>query len=81
MREDQFTKLFKYMTNRFDKLEAKIDSKADETKVDKILGLLDAMAVQQEIDQHERLAMSNQLDRHEKWHHKAAKKLNLNLGY
>jgi hypothetical protein len=65
MSDDQFTKLFKYMTKRFDELESKIDAKADDAKVDRVLGLLDAVTKQQEVDQHERLAMNNQLDRHE----------------
>lgn len=58
---DQILKLYQHMEQRFGELETKVDAKADDSKVDKMLGLLDAMAKQQETEQHERLAMNHQL--------------------
>lgn len=75
MSEDQFTELFKYMTEHFAKIEAELARKADDSKVDRILNLLDRSMKQGEIDEHERLAMAHQLDRHEDWITKAASKL------
>jgi hypothetical protein len=89
MTEDKFrdilnqelAKFIGQINRRFDGLEKQVASKADDAKVDKVLGLLDAIAKQQEIDQHERLAMNHQLDRHERWHHQAADKLGMKLDY
>jgi hypothetical protein len=44
-------------------------------------GAIDSVAKQQQTDQHERLAMNNQLDRHEHWHHQTADKLGMKLDY
>jgi len=69
MSDDQFTKLFKYVERRFDEVEARLDARFDkqDARIDSILGALDAIAKNQEIEEHERLAMSHQLDRHERW--------------
>jgi tryptophan synthase alpha subunit len=48
MSQDEFTKLFTYMEQRFDALEAKIDDKADKKQVDSLIGLVDTIAKNQE---------------------------------
>lgn len=42
-------------------------------KIDKVYNLLDAAAKQREIDNHERAALSAQVDRHEIWVQQIAK--------
>jgi len=44
MSVDEFTKLFRYMTKRFDVIEKKLDEKADKTDMQRALGLLDSMS-------------------------------------
>jgi len=72
-------KLYKHTEVRFDRIEKKLDEKADKADVDRLIGLMDSMIKKQEIDEHERLAMNHQLDRHERWHHQAAKKFGVEL--
>lgn len=64
MSDDQFAKLFKYMTERFDKLDAQ---KADKVDIDRFYALLDADLTQRETDEQERRFMARQLDRHHSW--------------
>ncbi|WP_152991211.1 hypothetical protein [Frankia sp. R43] len=40
MNDDQFTRLFKYMNERFDTLEAKLDAKDDRDQLDSLAGEL-----------------------------------------
>jgi len=79
MSDDQFTKLFKYMSRRFDDIEAALATKADRSATDRIYNLLDSVAKQQEIDTHERLALTSQIDRHERWISQVAEKINTDL--
>lgn len=69
MSDDQFTKIFKYMEKRFDEVTAHFDARFDrqDARIDSILGALDTLAKDHEVKEHERLAMSHQLDRHERW--------------
>ncbi len=75
MSEDEFTKLFKYMSKRFDKIDATLVAKANQKDMDKVLGLLDSLAKRQEINDDERLVMGHQLDRLDKWTHELADKI------
>ncbi len=56
MSADEFTKLFKYMEERFDR----IDERFEDTngRIDQILNAVDALAKRQEIDEEERLVMA-----------------------
>ena len=75
MNDDQFTKLFRYMSQEFDDLRNRLDTKADKADLERIYGLLDSVVKQQEVDDHKRLALGNQLGRHERWIVKAGTKL------
>ncbi len=77
MSQDEFTKLFTYMEQRFDALEAKIDDKADKKQVDSLIGLVDTITKSQETDQQERLIANHQLGRHEDWIERAADTINV----
>ncbi len=63
MSEDEFTKLFKYMEERFDRIDKVLEAKADKADIERIFRALDAMAKRREINDDERLVMGHQLDR------------------
>ncbi|WP_045877677.1 hypothetical protein [Pseudofrankia sp. DC12] len=69
MSDDQFTKLFKYVEQRFNEVEARFDTRFDslDSRMDSIFGAMDTVTKDQETEETERLAMSHQLDRHERW--------------
>ncbi|HET8709059.1 MAG TPA: hypothetical protein VFL85_02130 [Candidatus Saccharimonadales bacterium] len=41
MSDDEFTRLFKYMQERFDVVENKLDQKASQSSVDNLIGAID----------------------------------------
>lgn len=77
MSTDEFTKLFNYMTERFDKIDNILETKANSADVQTALGLLDTLAKRQEISDDERLVMGHQLTRLHEWVEEAAKRINL----
>lgn len=77
MSEDEFTRLFKYMTERFDKIDKALEDKASNTDMQRTLGMLDSLAKRLEISDDERLVMSSQLTRLHEWVEQAAKRINL----
>lgn len=74
MSQDEFTKLFVYMSKRFDDIDAKLDAKADKVDLDKIYTHLDGILKRLDDDDAERAAIITQLDRHEGWIHQLAAK-------
>jgi hypothetical protein len=79
MSEDEFTRLFKYMTKRFDKVDKNLEEKASNVDMRRVLALLDEMAKRQEISDDERLVMGHQLERLDRWTHQLAKKIGYEL--
>lgn len=79
MNNDDFTKLFKYMTERFDKLDKALDDKASNKDMQMVLNLLDSIAKRQEISDDERLVMGHQLERLDRWTHGLANKIGYTL--
>ncbi|MEI7918042.1 MAG: hypothetical protein WCH58_01545 [Candidatus Saccharibacteria bacterium] len=77
MSTDEFTRLFNYMTERFDKIDKILETKADSDDLQRALGLLDALAKRQEISDDERLVMGHQLTRLHDWVEEAAKRIDL----
>jgi len=77
MSEDQFTKIFKYMTERFDRMDNAIELKSNSSDMQTVLGLLDALSKRQEISDDERLVMSHQLTLLHDWVEQAAKRIDL----
>jgi hypothetical protein len=59
MSSDELTKLFTYMTERFDRTDKPLENKAE--KIECILGTLDTFVKRQEINDDERLALGCQL--------------------
>jgi len=79
MSQDEFTKLFQYMTERFDKIDKALEEKADKADMKRVFELLDKVIKQQEIDNDERLIMGHQLDRLDRWVHEVADKIGYKL--
>ena len=77
MSEDEFTRLFKYMAERFDKVDKALEEKASNSDMQRVLGLLDALSKRQEISDDERLVMANQLTRLHDWVEQAAQRIDL----
>lgn len=42
MSEDQFTKLFKYMSSHFNEVESKLDEKASQSSLDRLTNTIDS---------------------------------------
>ena len=59
MSDDQFTKLFKYMQEGFERLEAKLDEKASQKDMERVLNFLDEIAKRQEITEDELLVVGH----------------------
>jgi len=76
MSQDEFSRLFKYMTERFDKLDAELAKKADADdmyrRFDDIVAGLDDITTEQ-------AAQRVQLDRHDRWHYETAEHVGLTL--
>ncbi|OZC91766.1 hypothetical protein CH254_04615 [Rhodococcus sp. 06-412-2C] len=64
MKEDEFTRLFKYMEKRFDALEGQLAKKADademNNRFDQVIGAIDDLST-------EHAALSSQVARHDSW--------------
>lgn len=72
-------KLFKYFDKRFDEVHAEIaDVRAD---VQRVYGSLDTVLKNQEKEEQERLALSQQVDRHERWIEQLARTAGTKLRY
>lgn len=79
MAEDEFTKLFQYMTERFDKIDGQLENKATKKDVQEILAKFDSIEKQLEISEDERLVMGHQLDRLNRWTQELAQKIGYKL--
>ena len=77
MSDDQFTKLFKYMTERFDKIDEKFEKQT--SRFDRLDNMIDELLKKQEINEEERLVIGHQLDRLDKWTHELANKIGYKL--
>ncbi len=77
MSADEFTKLFNYMTERFDNIDKTLETKADTKDIQKILNILDSLTKRQEISDDERIVMNYQLTRLHDWVEEAAKRIDL----
>ena len=79
MAQDEFTKLFKYMTSRFDSIDSKLQKQATKEDTKKIMSALDSVVKNQEISDDERLVMGYQLDRLNRWTQELATKIGYKL--
>ena len=77
MKEDQFQKLFQYMTERFDTIDASLEQKANAHETHQILDTLDSLSKRLEISDDERIVMGEQLARIHEWVEQAASRIDL----
>lgn len=79
MSEDEFTRLFKYMTEQFADVHASINEARAEFRqgIDGINNRLDELHSKADIDDTERLVMTKQLNQHEGWIEQAGEKIGL----
>lgn len=77
MKTDEFDKLFKYMTERFDKSDEAVEN--IRVDVQKLTSLVDDFTNRQITDEDERLVMGHQLDRLNRWTHELADKIGYKL--
>ena len=79
MKNDDFTKLFKYIQEFRVEVNAKLDDKAKDSDMQTVLNSLDSIVKRQEISDDERLVMGHQLDRLDHWTHELANKIGYTL--
>lgn len=79
MKNDDFTKLFKYIQEFRIEVNTKLDEKANGSDMQTVLNLLDSIAKRQEISDDERLVMGHQLERLDRWTHELANKIGYTL--
>src|SRR6266702_4500414 len=79
MSADEFTRLFTYMEERFNRIDKALEKKAEKLDVERILNAVDALAKRQEINDEERLVMGHQLERLNTWVHQLAAKIGVEL--
>jgi hypothetical protein len=77
MSQDEFTRLFKYMIERFDKIDEQFA--AQNRRFDNLVSLNDQVLKRQEISEDERLVMGHQIERLDRWVHELADKVDYNL--
>lgn len=79
MNDDQFTKLFKYIEDFRAEVNKKLDEKASQKDMQRVLNFLDEIAKRQEISEDERLVVGHQLERLDRWTHELANKIGYKL--
>ncbi len=81
MSDDQYIKMFRYMTERFDALERRMDEKADKADMNRILNSIDGIIARMDTDEKERSAILHQLGRHERWIERLSANTGTKLSY
>lgn len=70
--DETILKLYQHFEQRFDRLDA---TKADKDQVAKLQDTMDGIVARFDTDDQERAAINHQLDRHERWIGRAAKRV------
>ncbi len=81
MKDDEFTKLFKYVQQEFTTLRTDMNGRFDgvDKRIDNLTGAVDAFAKQSESYMQEMLALSHKVDRLERWIMKIAEETGVKL--
>jgi tetrahydromethanopterin S-methyltransferase subunit G len=79
MSDDQFTQLFKQITNIDARLDNMATNMATKDDINEIYNRLDDIAARLNDDDTERVALNSQVDRHEGWIKQLADKTNTDL--
>ena len=79
MSQDEFTKLFKYMSGEFKIIHEQLAQTATKVELDHLLNVVDGFAKQNETYMQEMLALGHVVDRHDGWIHQVAKAADVKL--
>ncbi len=79
MKDDQFTKLFRYVEGRFDQLQSSLDSKSSQDSIDRLANTLDGFAKRIEENEVENAARDRQFERLLDWARKVSTKTGIPL--
>lgn len=79
MDDDQFTRLFKYMTERFDSIDEKLDQKANKTDMDRLINTMDDFIRQITDNNTENAVRDAQFARLVEWARKVSEKTGVPL--
>lgn len=74
MNDDQFTKLFKYMSEQFDSLSNRLDSKASQDSLDRLANTIDSFVKRLDSAEVEQAARDAQWNRLLDWAREVSKK-------
>jgi septal ring factor EnvC (AmiA/AmiB activator) len=79
MRDEQFTKLFTYMEKRFKTIEAKLDEKASQSSLNRLMNTIDAFIKRLDDAEIEQVARDRQFERLLAWARKVSDKTGIPL--
>lgn len=79
MNDDQFTKLFKYIQERFDGVEERLDNTASQRSVDHLASAVDSLAKYYADHEVEQASRDAQFDRLLEWAKKVSRKTGVPL--
>lgn len=81
MSQDEFTKLFKYMQDEFDKINSKLENTATKDDLNRLTGAVDSYAKKVDDYTQEMLMLAHKVDRLEKWINQIAASTGVKLEY
>lgn len=81
MSQDEFTKLFNYMENKFSVIEKRLDETATKKQLDDLTNTVDGIAKAMTEYHQEMLMLARKVDRMEQWIHEIAEKTGVKLSY
>jgi hypothetical protein len=79
MKNDEFTKLFKYMQGEFKKVNDRLEQTVTKEELNQLTNAVDGYAKQSEIYMQEMLALAHKVDRLERWIMKIAESTGVKL--
>lgn len=79
MNDDQFTKLFKYVEQRFDSVETKLDAKSDKADIQQLMNTIDAFIKRLDDAEIEQVSRDAQWNRLLEWARKVSEKTGIPL--
>lgn len=79
MSDDQFTKLFKYMSAQFDELNSKLDEKASQGSIERLTNTIDSFIKRLNDSEIEQVARDRQFERLLEWARKVSDKTGIPL--
>lgn len=79
MNDDQFTKLFKYIEQRFDTIENELKEKASQTSLDRLTNTIDSFVKRLDDQEIEQDARDSQFEKLLAWARKVSEKTGIPL--